>query len=270
MDLETRNKLHIVLIELLDEFVRICKENNLIYFLSYGTLLGAVRHKGFIPWDDDIDVSMPRNDFEKFLEFFENSDITNYYVLSYRSNSKAGKYFIHYAKLLKSNTVFAEAGRPSDSYTGIFIDIFPFDNCINILWPLQAILLKYTLNLYFIKTNIKKRRKKVKILLGKIACCFFSEKFISDLHRKLYLVFNRYKTKYIASFSGIFTKKEIHKKDEIFPLTKVLFEGKYYFAPKNCDKYLSNLYKNYMELPPVEKRHTHNPLFIVFNNESNF
>jgi len=269
MDKETQIKLHGVLLELLDEFVRICMENNLTYFLSYGTLLGAVRHKGFIPWDDDIDVAMPRNDFEKFLDFFDNSHLTNYYVLSYRSHCKAGKYFIQFAKFLKNGTIFAETDRPSDSYSGIFIDIFPFDNCIKIFYPLQAILLKYSLNLYFIKTNIKKRRKKIKILLGKIACCFFSEKFMSDLHRKLYLVFNRYKTKYISLFSSNFTKKEIHKKDEIFPLTKVLFEGKYYFAPKNCDKYLNNLYGNYMELPPVEKRHTHNPLYIVFNNESN-
>ena len=269
MDKETQIKLHSVLLELLDEFVRICNENNLTYFLAYGTLLGAVRHKGFIPWDDDVDVAMPRNDFEKFLDFFDDSYLTNYYVLSYRSQCKESKYSIQFAKFLKSGTIFAEIDRPSDSYSGIFIDIFPFDNCIKIFYPLQAVLLKYSLNLFSIKAGIKIRRNKIKIFLGKIVCRFFSEKFINNLHRKLYLIFNNYKTKYIAFFSDDYGKKrETHKKDEIFPLVKVFFEGKHYFAPKIYDKYLNTLYGNYMELPPIEKRHTHNPKFIIFNYEN--
>jgi lipopolysaccharide cholinephosphotransferase len=120
----TLKQLQNVLHEILDEFVRICEENSLTYFLASGTLLGAVRHKGFIPWDDDIDVAMPRKDYEIFLNIFENNTETNYYVLSNRGSQNKFMLYRGLAKFCKEGTIFAASNIPNpDKYPGIFIDI---------------------------------------------------------------------------------------------------------------------------------------------------
>ena len=267
MNQETKNKLHSAILELLNEFVSICEENNLTYFLTAGTLLGAVRHKGFIPWDDDIDVAMPRKDYEIFLDLYENVKETNYYVLSYRSHNRAGNFCKHFAKFCKKDTVFAESYRTSDGYPGIFIDIFPFDNCVYFIAPIQTILIKFFLNIYRLKNNTILTKKKIKLLIAKMFAFFFPLIFIEDMHKNLYLLFNEHKTRHISFFSGRYGyKRETHKYDIIFPLTKVLFEGKHYNAPNNWDSFLRTLYGSYMELPPVEERHTHSHEYIVFYN----
>jgi lipopolysaccharide cholinephosphotransferase len=266
MDQDTLKKLHDVLIEILDEFVCVCEENNLTYFLIAGTLLGAARHKGFIPWDDDIDVAMPRNDYEKFLEIYDKIKETNYYVLSHLTKNNIGNYYIDFAKLCKKGTVFAEGDRNPDYYSGIFIDIFPFDNCVLFFAPLQTHLIKIALKLYRLKSRTEIPQNRLKLVISKILCCFFSLSFIGKLHKRLYTLFNKSITKYISFFSGLCGyKKETHKYENIFPISKILFEGKYYCAPGNWDFYLTHFYGNYMELPPVENRRIHEYLFIKFN-----
>jgi lipopolysaccharide cholinephosphotransferase len=260
------NKLKNVLIELLDEIDKICNKNNLTYFLYAGSLLGAVRHKGFIPWDDDIDIAMPRKDYDLFLDLFEKQENTNYYVLSYKSNNKASRYCTHFGKFCKSGTVFAESNKKSDGYAGIFIDIFPIDNCILPLTPLHTLVIKILLQLCRINDNVIKTKKKWKILIGKIIIFLIPKKYLNKLHLKLYTIFNKHKTKYVSFFSGNYGyKRETHKYDDIFPLTKVLFEKKYYNAPKNWNIFLKTLYGNYMKIPPIEKRHSHSPEYIIFN-----
>ena len=104
-DKETLTKVHEIELELLNEFVRICDKHNLTYFLVGGTLLGAVRHSGFIPWDDDIDVGMPRVDYDKFINIAKN-ELKNDYLLDSVETDK--NYFLPFAKILKRNTLFIE------------------------------------------------------------------------------------------------------------------------------------------------------------------
>jgi len=270
IDQETFIRLRKVMIEILDEFVRICEENNLTYFLTAGTLLGAVRHKGYIPWDDDIDVAMPRNDYEKFLDIFQEITEKSYYTLSNRCTVGTSVQYVYFAKLCKKNTVYARNHLNPENYSGIFIDIWPFDNSVLLFIPLQTKFITIADKLYRQKTHGEIPQKRIKRLLSKVLCCLLSLQFCKVLLKETFSFFNRFKTQYITFFSGVYGyKKETHKYSTIFPLTTVCFEGKYYQAPGNWDIFLKTLYGNYMELPPVEKRHTHNIKFISFYDKDN-
>jgi lipopolysaccharide cholinephosphotransferase len=263
-------KLHKIQIELLDEFASICDKNNLTYFLTAGTLLGAVRHKGFIPWDDDLDVGMPRYDYEKFLDIYLSIEKSKYYLLSCRSPENTVCHYEPYAKLCKKGTVFAENHIDKKKYCGIWIDIFPYDNCVQFLVPLHTKLAKSIWRLYRIKAHIDIPKNKVKYIIGKILCLFFPLQFLNILEKKLYLLFNNIKTRYITFFSGKYGYKyETHNINEIYPLTKLFFEEKYYNVPGNWNNFLKKLYGDYMKLPPVEQRTTHEPKYILFGDVEN-
>ena len=119
LSLEEKKK---ILVSILSEVHNFCDENNLKYFLPGGTLIGAVRHKGFIPWDDDIDIYMPRNDYEKFLCEF-NKESERYQVISLKTDG----YYLPFGKVIDTKTVLIE-NVDSDYKMGIYLDIFPLDN----------------------------------------------------------------------------------------------------------------------------------------------
>ena len=121
IDIEEVRKIEL---EILNCFHKFCEKKQMLYYLAYGSLLGAVRHKGFIPWDDDIDVYMPRDDYEKFINIF--NDDTNHLKISSVYNEE--KYYLQYSKLVKSNTIILGN---QEYKSGISIDIFPLDNLSN-------------------------------------------------------------------------------------------------------------------------------------------
>ena len=104
-DDETLSQLHEVQIEILDEFVKICEKHQLSYSLVGGTLLGAIRHKGFIPWDDDIDVGLLREDYDKFIKIAKEELSDKYYLDCFEYNKD---YYLPFAKIKKNNTIFNE------------------------------------------------------------------------------------------------------------------------------------------------------------------
>ena len=114
---ESRN----IQLNILREIHKICEENNLRYYLAYGTLLGAVRHKGFIPWDDDIDIVMPRPDYIRFFEIAK-SDTCDFYSIE-----KNDEYIYSFGKASRKNTVIIPDGMRCKIELGISVDIFPLD-----------------------------------------------------------------------------------------------------------------------------------------------
>ena len=122
-DKKTLEKLHKVEIEILDEFVRICNKYNLEYYLIGGTMLGAVRHQGFIPWDDDIDVGIMRKDYDLFIKYAREELGDKYYLDCYETNKE---YYLPFAKIRKNNTIFNEqVSAHLNNHKGIYIDIIP-------------------------------------------------------------------------------------------------------------------------------------------------
>jgi lipopolysaccharide cholinephosphotransferase len=258
--------LHNIEIEILDEFSRICNENNLTYFLVGGSLLGAIRHRGFIPWDDDIDIGMPRKDYEKMIEICKSNLNEKYYIKSYKTSIA---YWLLFAKICKHNTTFLEKDfLIVDVNNGIFIDIFPYDNTIPIpfIQNIQNNFLARIENMIFRK--IKFYNEPRKNVIKNIIVNIFSFKTLQTFQQKIMTFFNLFKCKYIICWGGRYgINNETYKKQSFFPLVDVSFEGKIYKAPKEWDFYLKKLYgNNYMELPPIEKRLTHNIEKLILEN----
>ncbi len=269
------DKLHKEELRILDEFDRICKENNLRYFLSGGTLIGAVRHKGFIPWDDDIDVAMPRADYEKFIECCKKDLGEEFYLDAFEVNKKA---FRLYAKLKLKNTLFVEnyVKNIQTIDHGIFIDIFPYDNIDEAYSKDHLAKENFRQNvtkLVNLKSGMKnylsEYRKTHRLLM------FFVDIFLKICPRKLLLSIEKKKisankndnAKYMSNMTGgLSLEKETHLKTDVFPTVDLEFEGKKYCCPKEYDMILTKIYGDYMTLPPVEKRVTHNPVIVKFSD----
>lgn len=266
---KTLKNLHNVQIEILDEIVRICNENNLEYFLVGGTLLGAVRHQGFIPWDDDLDIAMNRKDYEKFLSLCKNELNDKYRLDCDKTNDK---YWLTFAKIRKKNTLFLENSLDGiDTGKEIFVDIFPLDDIkkpFSVLNRVRLIFVKIVIDALFYKRGITKdinvcRRPKMTKFFSK-----FSFKFLHKFQHKIVTLSNPKKSNYLVSFSGCYAyKKEVFLKNDFYPTKTLKFEEKSYKVPNNYKKYLKNIYGDYMKLPPKNERVNHSALDIKFEIE---
>lgn len=266
-------KLHEVQVEILDEIDKICKENNINYFLVAGTLLGAVRHKGFIPWDDDVDIGMLREDYNKFKELCLNSDVLNkkYFLHSLETDEN---YWLPFMKVRKNNTTFGEKFiKHLDTHKGIFVDIFPYDNVKyenNFFQKIRSFFILNIEDAVLCKHGIKKINKCRRKWIVKILM-LLPLKLLHKFQNCLFKIKSNKKTKYIVCFvAGGNPVDETLLRDKVFPINEVEFEGKMYPAIKDYDYYLKRVYGDYMKLPPKDKRITHSPEIISFTEGKNY
>lgn len=249
------------------EFIdKVCKDNNIRYFLSGGTLLGAARHKGFIPWDDDIDIMMLRDDYNRLFEVCPKD--SRYALL----NCKNTPHFPYaYGKAIDKKTIKIEPVRKSSQLIGLDVDIFPIDSLPDDddeteKFYLEIAKMSRRLSLQLssygkgaslsrtIARNIRLFLLRISEKIGITSVDKCTNKF--DILAQKY---NQSQTLYcgVTSIShyGI---KEKNLKSNYENSVKVTFEGKSYPAPKGYCDYLAQLYgKDYMELPPIEQRQTH-------------
>ena len=263
-DQETLDKLHKVELEILEDFVKICDEHHLTYFLTGGSMLGAVRHSGFIPWDDDIDIGMPRKDYDEFMKIGQEALGDKYYLDSFETNKKC---YLPFAKIKMNGTVFDESiSSHIDNHKGICIDIFSFDNVTDLkkFRLVKVLIIRTIVDTMYYRVGIRKF-KDLRHKFLSLCCCILPRRVMMKYQRHLMRLNKNDNSEYIAPLSGCQPYiKEVQPRKVILPVKKIKFEGKDYNGMQDPDTYLKGIYGKYMELPPVEKRVNHMPNKIVF------
>lgn len=267
MDLKHMKKLRKTQIEILDYIVEICEKNNLRYSFMGGTLLGAIRHNGYIPWDDDIDICMPRKDYEEFKKIFPQNE--KYFLDDYSTNKK---YWLPFIKIRNSNTIYKENLQSNyNGNSGVWIDIFPLDNADRKNSFLERFQFRFTGILrtsISIKSGIKVSKDKFIKRFFSICFLIFPKCFLIKLQYWLMTINKNDESEYLMSLGSQYGyKKQIHLRNKWFPTSKHIFEDNEYNIPNDYNYVLKNIYgDNYMKLPPKEKQITHNPIKIKFED----
>ncbi len=247
-----------LMLKILVEFKRICDKNEIKYNLAGGTLIGAVRHKGFIPWDDDIDVALLRDDYEKFITACK-TDLSEDFFLQTPETDNS---FPYGAKLMLVGTQYETSVRPKTlKHNGIYIDVLAYDNIpdnnfmrffycnwIHVLIRVLAIKLGY-------KPHPHKLYQRVALNIFRILFSFVS---IDKLRKILAIYPLKYRnkiTKEVCILDGAWGyKKEKHLRETVSNFIEASFEGYKVLIPENYDELLTEQYGDYMQLPPVEKQ----------------
>lgn len=268
---ENLNRLHETLTELLDYFVSVCEAHHLRYVLLYGTALGAYRHQGFIPWDDDLDVGMPRADYEKLLTILRQSPDPRYKL---QNEQTEPNWFLGFSKIRKQNTLFVEHYL-EDLYrdNGIYIDIFPLDNLAGtggFAARMHNARIRYLIHCLKFLACPKLYRHKDSAGRYGLECLLTLPVRLMGRRRCLKRL-NRLCTGTCPADKAacLVEYDDSHSygipADVYFPAGTLTFEGKSYCAPGRMEDYLTAVYgPTYMQLPPPEQRVTHEPVALKF------
>lgn len=266
--LMTEEEQKLIMLQILKTFSEFCEKNNLSYFLDAGTLLGAVRHKGYIPWDDDIDVNMPVEDYDKFIQLTKkNNGFLNEHIrVQYPEET-----IYPFLKVSDNRTILVEFPNKYPMNVEVYIDVFPkvgiFNDGMMTKW--LCILCTFLRNLHwFSKFSIyawKKNKRKIKRIIAAIGRTIILDPnfFINIQSKIIHRNIKHYpleKCKYVTTLTnGEFNKR--CSKNCFKNYIMVDFENQKFKAPQGYHEYLSCLYSDtYMELPPIEKRMTHNTI----------
>ncbi len=243
-----------LLIQMLNDFHSFCESNRIKYYAGYGTLLGAIRHKGFIPWDDDVDVIVPRSDYNKLIQMFNKRE-SRFRIKNFNLDPK---YPYNFAKVYDSRTKLVE-NLYHDYGMGIYMDVFPID-----YWPKDDGILQTIQRLQKL-AKVKSYRigksqgikKNIALLLLKPLLSWLSLKKlvckIDDLVER-----SEKDELFIGNISAnVYGKKERMKSEWLNEKTVMKFENIEVNVPVSYDEVLTHLYGDYMTPPPIEEQVTH-------------
>lgn len=270
MEKNILRKVQMVQLEILKEIKRICEKNEIEYFLDSGTLLGAVRHQGFIPWDDDLDIGMLRRNYDRFLEVVEQELDERYELVEWESDAE---YPHAFCKIMKKNTIYLEEAQHGNAKCGIYVDVFPYD-----FFPSDYKMQRKQGTLIMIYRAII--RAKCKHRTWRVHNTFLINKWLKNLPFRFLSVFYT-KKKLIRNYTKIATMCSEVESEMFFPqgttkygkwlvpaecfweLSQLQFEDDCFMAPKNADLYLKHAYGDYMKLPPESERENRHSIIKV-------
>lgn len=253
---EEMKKIEINILERVD---KVCRANGLKYSLTGGSLIGAIRHKGFIPWDDDIDIMLPRPDYEKLEKIMLKKPIEG---LKYMSYNTQGDYYYPYAKVVSTETTLKEYKLPEIKDYGVFIDIFPIDGTYKnpirrYILAKKLGILGHLLRMSFYEEQIS--RKKIKKYIKNIISIFAKKVGFENWINKIDKVMRKIdytESEYVSGLYGDMTikKRKAYTKDMFEDLCEANFENIKVLIIKRYDECLTDLYGEYMKFPPSEKQ----------------
>lgn len=262
-----------VLLEMLTDFDDLCRKNNLTYFLVGGSALGAVRHKGFIPWDEDLDIGMPREDYERFSEIFLKACSEKYWL---QSIEQSKLYDLTFMKIRKKGTRYVELFETEPEHAGVFMDIYPLDNVpdnkiarffhgmisdfLYLCCSCVRVHKKKNRFLEYLDDKRAIRLVKIKAFLGFCLSFFSLHKWcvIADKWSKKYKNNNSRLVSFPCGRKHYFG--EICTRASFLPVKETVFEDKKFYIMNNPHEYLGGLYGDYMEIPDVWGRERHSVL----------
>ncbi|MBU1066157.1 LicD family protein, partial [bacterium] len=241
-------KAQLRILDILIEVDIICKKHNIQYWLDYGTLLGAVRHGGFIPWDDDLDISIPRKDYVKLCKLLMDELPEN---LVFQDETTDNNYFLKFAKVRDRNSFLDDPIMRNRGIKehGLYIDIFPLEKLFS---------KKMKTFIEYIYGNVYRRYKKFypskwKYISG-ILLLLFAKCLIMIIRFLSFIIPTK---KYFTGCGAPFYYQHTYYFKYIFPCQTIVFEGYTFNAPNDPHLYLQNIYGDYLKIPPKEKRIIH-------------
>ncbi|MCQ2199394.1 MAG: LicD family protein [Paludibacteraceae bacterium] len=248
-------EMHSIMLDMMSAIHDFCVNNDIKYSLGGGSLLGAVRHKGFIPWDDDMDIMMPRDDYEKFIRCF-NGKNPYYECIQFVDNENVC-YCDTFAKVHDVRTLCNEKRGNRFKY-GINIDIFPIDG-----FPRGEMKTRIFLKICHIFRRLLLvnyecgHAKTFNDYLFRFLSMLFPQKYIYHLATNILITFDYKKSEYAGALTGRYGIKERYKKEIFDKYISLDFESKNFMCIKDYDAYLTQHYGDYMVIPPIEKQVTH-------------
>ena len=269
MEKEILDKLQKTELNMMIELDKYLRSNDIKYSLFYGTAIGAIRHKGFIPWDDDIDIIMTREEFEKFNDVWDKHPINGYFLQNILTDEKCG---MSHNKIRKKNTVLiAEGDYIEREHNGIWIDIFVLDKCPDNLLKKIRLMVDAFINIILARgysgkiyeSSINQMLKKIILLIPNRILRNMQKKYNKKIQR-----YNSLEEKYsYVDLSCIQTMTIKINPKMLNQYNNILFELQEFMLFSNIDELLHLNYGNYMQLPPLEERKcTHNPIKIDFGD----
>lgn len=268
---EQFRKMQLTELDMLVEFDRVCRAHNIRYVLFGGSLLGIIRHKGFIPWDDDADIGMLREDYERFKLF---KDEMNPDICFFQDHDTDPEYRWGYGKLRRTNSIYVRVGQEHlKCKTGIFVDVFPMDDIPlsilgQILQDWHCFCLRKILWSEVAKVNSTGLKKCWFSLLSKISVDIPFKELEKYARKSKSSSPNRVRTLFFPATGTLYKKNPLSErygmpKSWFVERREYEFEGKFFYSSYDYDVVLKYIYGDYMQLPPVNERRQHSPFSMI-------